>query len=131
MVDRLRERENPLGPKRVRWMFKLMGHETIYRRKNLTKGAQRAYFRPYLLKGLKIERAKQVWCTDINIYLNGRGFMIMTAYIVVYSKKIMGWGISNSISKQWCMDYLEAAIAENGVLEIINSGQGSQYTSPS
>jgi len=43
----------------------------------------------------------------------------------------MGWGIRNSISKQWCMDVLKADIAENGVPEIINSDQGSQYTSPS
>jgi putative transposase len=60
-----------------------------------------------------------------------RGFIFITAYIVLYSRKIMGWGIRNSISKQWCMDVLKADIAENGVPEIINSDQGSQYTSPS
>jgi putative transposase len=60
-----------------------------------------------------------------------RGFMYMTAYIDVYSRKIMGWDISNSMSKQWCMDVLETAMAENGVPEIINSDQGSQYASPS
>ena len=54
----------------------------------------------------------------------------MTAYIDVYSMKIMGWDISNSMSKQWCMDVLETAMAENVVPEIINSDQGSQYTSP-
>jgi putative transposase len=47
--------------------------------------------------------------------------MYMTAYFDVYSRKIMGWGISNYMSKQWCMDVLAAAIAENGVPEIINS----------
>jgi putative transposase len=46
MVDWLQERGYPVGPKRVRRMFKLMGHETIYRRKNLTKGALRAYIKP-------------------------------------------------------------------------------------
>jgi putative transposase len=60
-----------------------------------------------------------------------KGFMYMTAYIDVYSRKIMGWGISNSMSKQWCMGVLETAMAENGVPEIINSDQGSQYTGPS
>jgi len=59
-----------------------------------------------------------------------KGFMYMTAFIDVYSRKIMGWGISNSMSKQWCLNVLEAAIAANGVPEIINSDQGSQYTSP-
>ena len=131
MVDWLQERGYPVGPKRVRRMFRLMGHETIYRRKNLTKGALKAYIKPYLLRGLKIERANQVWCTDITYIPMARGFMYMTAYIDVYSRKIMGWDISNAMSKQWCMDVLETAMAENGVPEIINSDQGSQYTSPS
>jgi hypothetical protein len=48
-------------------------------------------------------------------------FMYMTAYTDVYSRKIMGWGISNSMSKQWCLDVLETATPENGVPEIINS----------
>lgn len=55
----------------------------------------------------------------------------MTAYIDVYSRKIMGWGISNSMSKLWCMDVSEAAIAKNGMSKIIDSDQGSQYTSNS
>jgi putative transposase len=58
-----------------------------------------------------------------------KGFMYMTAYIDVYSRKIMGWGISNSMSKKWCLDVLEAAIEKHGKPEIINSDQGSQYTS--
>ena len=80
-----------------------MGHETIYRRKNLTKYALKAYIKPYLLRGLKIERANQVWCTDITYIPMARGFMYMTAYIDVYSRKIMGWDISNAMSKQWCI----------------------------
>jgi hypothetical protein len=35
------------------------------------------------------------------------------------------------MNKQWCLDVLEAAIAANGVPEIINSDQGFKYTSPS
>ena len=58
-----------------------------------------------------------------------KGFMYMTAFIDVYSRKIVGWGISNSMSKQWCLDVLNDAIARHGKPEIINSDQGSQYTS--
>ena len=112
MVDWQQERDYPVGPKRVRRMFKLMSHETIYGRKNLTKGALRVYIKPYLLSGLKIEHANQAWYTDIAYLLMARGFICMTAYIDVYSIKIMSWGISNSMSKQWCIDVLEAAIAE-------------------
>ena len=130
IVDWLQEQGYPVGPKRIRRMFKLMGHETIYRRKNLTKGALREYIKPYLLRGLKIERANQVWCTDITYIPMAKGFMYMTAIIDVFSRKIMGWGISNSMTKQWCLNVLEAAIAENGVPEIINTDQGGQYTNP-
>ena len=79
MVDWLKERDYPVGPKRVRRMFKLMGHETIYRRKNPTKGALRACIKPYLLRSLKIDRANQVWCMDITYIPMARGFMHMTA----------------------------------------------------
>lgn len=105
--------------------------ETIYRKKNLTKGALKAFIKPYLLRGMKITHPNQVWCTDITYIPMAKGFMYMTAFIDVYSRKIMGWGISNSMSKQWCLDVLADAIARNGTPEIINSDQGSQYTSPS
>jgi putative transposase len=113
MVYWLRERGYPVGPKRIRRLFKLMGHETIYRRKNLTKMGLREFIKPYLLRGLEITHANQVWCTDITYIPMARGFMYMTAYIDVYSRKIMGWGISNSMSKKWCLDVLDAAIEKH------------------
>ena len=129
MVDMLKDLGYPVGPKRIRRLFRLMGHQTIYRRKNLTKNALKEFIKPYLLRGLKITHANQVWCTDITYIPMAKGFMYMTAYIDVYSRKIVGWGISNSMSKQWCLDVLNDAIERHGRPEIINSDQGSQYTS--
>ena len=45
----------------------------------------------------------------------------MRAIIDVYSRKIVEWGISNSMSAQWCKDVLEYTIAKYGKPEIINS----------
>jgi putative transposase len=129
MVDLLKEKGYPVGPKRIRRLFRLMDHQTLYRRKNLTKMALREFIKPYLLRGLKITHANQVWCTDITYIPMAHGFMYMAAFIDVYSRKIVGWGISNSMSKQWCLDVLQDAIARHGKPEIINSDQGSQYTS--
>lgn len=103
MVDWLKEKGYPVGPKRIRRLFKLMGHQTLYRRKNLTKGALREFIKPYLLRGLKITHANQVWCTDITYIPMARGFLYRTGFIDVYSRKIVGWGISNSMSKKWCL----------------------------
>ena len=59
----------------------------------------------------------------------GVNSMYMTAIIEVYSRKIVGWGISNTMSAQRCKNVLEEAIAAHGKREIVNSDQGSQYTS--
>jgi putative transposase len=48
MVDMLRERGYPAGPKRIRRLFKLMGYQAIYRRRNLTRNALREFICPYL-----------------------------------------------------------------------------------
>jgi len=106
-----------------------MGWQTIYRRKNLTKQGLKQFIKPYLLRNLEITYANQVWCTDITYIPMAKGFMYMIAFIDVYSRKIMGWSISNSMSKQWCIAALKEAIAVNGKPAIINSDQGSQFTS--
>jgi putative transposase len=129
MVLLLRSMGYPVGPKRIRRLFRIMGRETIYRRKNLTRLGLKEFIKPYLLKDMKITHANQVWCTDITYIPMKRGFMYMTAIIDVYSRKIVGWGISNAMSAQWCKNVLEDAIATHGTPAILNSDQGSQYTS--
>jgi putative transposase len=47
----------------------------------------------------------------------------------VYSRKILAWGISNTLEAAWCIKVVEEAIDHYGAPEIINSDQGSQYTS--
>ena len=129
MVLYLRELGYPVGPKRVRRLFKLMGRQTLYRRKNLTKQGQAKYIKPYLLRGMDITRPNQVWSTDITYIPMKKGFMYLTAIMDVYSRKIVGWSLSNSLSAQWCRVMLEEAISKHGKPCIINSDQGTQYTS--
>ena len=118
-----------VGPKRIRRLLRLMCRETIYRRVNLTKSGKREYIKPYLLKHLQIERSNQVWCTDITYIPMPHGFMYLTAYMDVYSRKITGWGLSNTMTVDWCLEVMEQAIAKHGNPAIINSDQGCQYTS--
>jgi putative transposase len=106
-----------------------MGRQTLYRRKNLTKAGQKAFIRPYQIWGLKITHINQVWCTDITYIPMKRGFVYLTAFIDVYSRRIAGWGFSNSMSAKWCKLVLEEAIRVHGKPEIINRDQVSQYSS--
>ena len=58
--------------------------------------------RPYLLRNLDIKRANQIWSIDITYIPMAKGFMYCTAIIDVYSRRIVGWGISNSLEAQCC-----------------------------
>jgi putative transposase len=55
-------------------------------------------------------------------------FLYLTAIIGIYSRKILSWGISNSLEAYWCVDVFRDAVAQHGLSEIINTDQGSQYT---
>jgi putative transposase len=106
-----------------------MGRVTILRRKNLTKSGLKQYIKPYLLRNLSVISSNQVWCTVITYIPMKHGYLYLTAYIDVYSRKIVGWGLSNAITVDWCLDVLKRAISQHGGPEIINRDQGSQYTS--
>mgnify|MGYP001465257900 CR=1 FL=1 len=65
MRDMLRLRGYSVNEKRVRRLMHKMDILVIYPQKNLNKGTVASYVHPYLLRGLKVERANQVWSTDI------------------------------------------------------------------
>jgi putative transposase len=65
--------------KRVRRLLRLMGLMATYPKRNLSK-----YIRPYLLRGLKIERPNQVWAIDITYIPMKDGFLYLTAIIDLY-----------------------------------------------
>jgi len=118
-----------VNEKRVRRLYKLMNLKTIYARPSTTKRDPEKYVYPYLLRNLAVTEPNQVWQTDITYIPMFRGFMYLAAIIDVYSRKILGWSISNSMTKEWCVELLEDTIERHGKPEIHNSDQGSQYTS--
>jgi putative transposase len=84
---------------------------------------------PYLLKDLSIERSNQVWATDITYIPMKKGFMYLMAILDLYSRDVLNWSVSNSMESEWCATVLQEAITQYGKPEIINSDQGSQFTS--
>jgi len=114
--------------KRVRRLLRLMGLMAIYPKKNLSKLGLRKYIHPYLLKGLDINHPNQVWEIDISYLPMKNGFLYITAIIDVYSRYIVGWGISNTLDAEASLSVLKQAIQDHGKPEIVNSDQGSQFT---
>ena len=114
--------------KRIRRLLRLMGLMAIYPKKNLSKLGQKKYIHPYLLKGLKVYRPNQVWAIDITYIPMKHGFLYLTAIIDLYSRYIVGWGISNTLVAEASLSVMRQAVKEHGKPEIINSDQGSQFT---
>jgi putative transposase len=114
--------------KRVRRLLRLMGLMAIYPKKNLSKLGLKKYIRPYLLRGLEINRPNQVWAIDITYIPLQRGFLYLTAIIDLYSRYVVGWGISNTLEASFSLGVMQDAISRHGKPEIINSDQGSQFT---
>lgn len=118
-----------VNEKRVRRLYKIMNLKTIYATPKTTIGDPMRYKYPYLLRNLAVTAPNQVWQTDITYIPMFRGFMYMAAIIDVYSRKILGWSISNTMTAKWCVELLEYTIVINGKPDIFNTDQGVQYTS--
>ncbi|WP_129594593.1 IS3 family transposase [Seramator thermalis] len=119
-----------VNPKRVRRLMRKARITAQYPKRNLSKLGLAGYIYPYLLRNLNIDHPNQVWEIDITYIPMDKGFMYLTAIIDVYSRFIVGWGLHNSLHGENVIEVLEAAMQEHGVPEIINSDQGSQFTSP-
>ena len=83
---------------------------------------------PYLLRGLAIERANQVWCADITYIPIGRGFLYLVAVMDWASRAVLAWRLTNSRDSSFCIAALQEALARFGRPEIFNTDQGSQFT---
>jgi putative transposase len=57
------------------------------------------------------------------------GFMFLVAIIDWYSRYILGFGLSNTLEKGFVIETIKKAIKTHGTPEIMNSDQGSQFTS--
>ena len=129
MQDQLSELGVEVNHKRVRRLMRKMQIHVIYPKVNLSKLGKAKYIHPYLLKDLTIVKPNQVWAIDITYVPMKKGFMYLTGIIDLYSRKILGWDISNSLEAETQTDLVEKTILKYGKPDIINSDQGSQYTS--
>ncbi len=115
--------------KRLLRLMKQMGWQTLFRRKNTSDPDKQNKVYPYLLKGLQIERANQVWVTDITYVPMHKGFMYLCAVIDLHTRFVLNWSVSNTMTADWCRQVVDEAMQLYGCPEIFNSDQGSQFTS--
>ena len=112
-----------------RLYYQVMGLRAIAPGPHTSKRRKDHKVYPYLLRGLKIGRSNQVWATDITYIPMPNGFMYLMVIIDLHSRYVIHWSISNTMDAEWCAEVFTEAVEYYGAPEIINTDQGSQFTS--
>jgi len=116
--------------KRIQRYMREMGIRVIYPGPNLSKRNRAQYVYPYLLRNVKPAHPNHVWGVDITyIAMQGR-WMYLVAIIDWYSRKIVGYELSQAMNKEFVIKAVNDAVKKHGAPLILNSDQGSQFTSP-
>jgi putative transposase len=129
MVVFLKAAGHAVNRKRAQRLMRQMGLAGMAPGPNTSRPHPEHKVYPYLLRGVPVLRPNQVWSTDITYIRLSGGFAYLVAIIDWYSRRVLGWRISNSMEAVFCVDCLEEALRTHGSPEIFNSDQGSQFTS--
>jgi putative transposase len=110
-------------------LMRRMCIEAIYRGPNTSKPAPGHRTYPYLLRGVAITRPNQVWAMDITYIPMARGFVYLAAVVDWFSRRVLAWKLSITMETSFCIEALDEALSSNEKPKILNTDQGSQFTS--
>jgi putative transposase len=128
MTTWLQNHGHEVNRKRVQRLMRMMGLAAVYPKPRLSMAGAGHKVYPYLLRNVTIDRANQVWSTDITYIPMPTGFLYLTAVIDWHSRYVLSWRLSNTLDVGFCIEALEEALTQ-GCPEIFNTDQGVQFTS--
>lgn len=128
LCDQLNRARQDAGRKHVGTLMKRMGIEALYRKPGTSKRNPGHKIYPYLLRGLTINRANQVWALDTTYIPMAKGFVYLTAVVDWASRKVLASKVAITLEACHAVDVLQEACVRHGKPEIVNTDQGSQFT---
>ena len=137
-IDRLYTKHPFMGTRKVREWFhinrkraqrlmRLLGLAAVCPKRSTSRPAPGHKIYPYLLRNLRITRPDQVWASDITYIPLQHGFLYLPAVMDLFSRNVLSWRLSNTLTGDFCIEALDAALAKARP-EIFNTDQGSQFT---
>jgi len=129
ITEALERQGDTVNHKKVLAIMQKQNIQGVYPKKKFkyTKTEHKKY--PYLLNDLTINHPDEVWATDITYVKLPMGFIYLVAYIDLYSRYIVAFNISITMEAQFCIDCLQEAFTKGRMPIILNTDQGSQFTS--
>jgi putative transposase len=113
----------------------LREHDMLIKPKKATCRTTYSYHRFYtyknLVKNMTVTRPNQVWVSDITYIRTVSGFCYLALITDMYSRKIVGYDMSNSLELAGCLRALQGALkaARPATRLVHHSDRGFQYCS--
>jgi putative transposase len=117
------------GRRHIRTLMLRMGIDALAPQPGTSKVQPGHKIYPYLLRQLAIVRANQVWALDTTYIPMARGFVYLTAVIDVASRRVLAHKVAITLEACHAREVIEQAFVRYGTPEIVNTDQGSQFTS--
>jgi len=125
----LADRGFAVGRQHVATLMRTMGMQALHPKRRLSAPHPGHKVYPYLLRGMDVTAAGQVWCADITYLPMARGFCYLVAIMDWASRRVLSFRLSNTLDASFCIEALEEALQRYQAPEIFNTDQGSQFTS--
>jgi putative transposase len=116
-----------INRKRAQRLMRMMGIEALYPKRRTTWPGAAHKIYPYLLRNAEVTRPDHVWASDITYVPLHHGFLYLVAVMDWYSRYVLSWRLSNTLTGSFCLEALDEALSRSKP-EIFNSDQGSQFT---
>jgi putative transposase len=117
------------GRLHVGTLMRLMGIEAHDCRPRTSIPSRENSVYPYLLGGVTKDWPNHVWSADLTYLPMAQGFLYLTAILDIFSRKVLAFRLSNTLTADFCVEALEDSLYRHGDPGIVNTDQGSQYTS--
>jgi len=132
ITQELRDRGCRVGKNRVARRMRKAGLRSKVRRKYQVTTDSKHHFpvAPNLLKrNFTAEAADKVWVSDITYLATRSGWLYLTVIIDLFSRLVVGWALSSSLSHEMLVVALKRAIRCRGPAKglIFHSDRGVQY----
>jgi putative transposase len=114
---------------KVRSYMAEMGICAVYPHKKTSISDKKAIKFPYLLRNMEIWLPNMVWSVDITYIKMNKGHMYLTAIIDWFSRMLLNWELSDTLEAAPVLQCVEKSFKTHGYPIIVNSDQGSQFTS--
>lgn len=121
--------EWPVNRKRVQRYMREMGLAAIFPGPKVSQAALGHKIYPYLLRHVTASYPDHVWGVDITYIRLQKGWMYLVAILDWYSRFVVSWALDQTLEMSFVLDAVDRAL-QQGRPEIINSDQGSHFTSP-